>query len=115
MKILVTMLRENDDGSADVRLETDEEGAESLLVYGFEHALREGIKNMTIQVHDTEDEAWEEQQRLSDIQARNKASMAAWNAAGVFITENADKLGRLSLREAFEQGFSQGYKLAKER
>jgi len=115
MKIEIEMLKDNDDGSADFRLDTDEEGAKYLLAYGFEHALREGIKNMTIQVHDTEDEAWEEQQRINDIQARNKASMAAWSAAGMFITENADKLGRLTLREAFEQGFSQGYKLAKEK
>ena len=115
MKIEIEMLKENADGSADCRLDTDEEGAKYLLAYGFEHALREGIKNMTVKVYDTEDEAWEEQQRLSDIQARNKASMAAWSAAGMFITENADKLGRLSLREAFEQGFSQGYKFAKEK
>lgn len=62
-----------------------------------------------------EDQVWEEQQRLHDVQERNKASMAAWNAAGMFIAENADKLGRLTLREAFERGFQQGYKHAKEK
>jgi hypothetical protein len=125
MKIEIEMLKDNDDGSADFRLDTDEEGAKYLLAYGFEHALREGIKNMKVELLDdekyfealrkAEDQAWEELQRLNDIQQRNKASMAAWSAAGMFITENADKLGRLTLREAFEQGFSQGYKFAKEK
>jgi hypothetical protein len=109
MKILVTMLRENDDGSADVRLETDEEGAESLLVYGFEHALREGIKNMAVKVTD-EDRAWDDFEKIHEIQNRNKASMAAWNAAADFVVKNADKLSRLTLREAFEKGFMEGYK-----
>jgi hypothetical protein len=115
MKIEVTMLRENEDGTADVRLDTDEEGAKALLSYGFEHALKEGIKNMELKMLDIDDQAWEEQQRLNDIQQRNKAATGAWNAAGMFVTENADRLGRLTLREAFEKGFLEGYKFAKEK
>ena len=60
-----------------------------------------------------EDQAWEEQQRLNDIQERNKVSMAAWQAAGLFVVQNADKLGKLTLREAYEKGFQDGYKFAK--
>lgn len=115
MKIQVTMIKENEDGSANVRLDTDEEGTKFLLAYGFEHALREGLKNMTVKPLDDEDEVWKEIDRMNDIQTRNKASMAAWNAAGMFVTENADKLSRLSLRQAFEEGFMQGYKFAKEK
>jgi len=57
-----------------------------------------------------EDEAWEELQKRNDIQERNRGAMEAWKAAGMFITENADKLGKLSLREAYEQGFIAGFK-----
>jgi len=56
-----------------------------------------------------EDQAWEEQKKLNDIQERNRAHMAAWCAAGVYITDNADKLGRISIRQAYEQGFIDGY------
>ena len=40
--------------------------------------------------------------------------MAAWCAAGVYITDNADKLGRISIRQAYEQGFIDGYKKKEE-
>ena len=82
---------------------------EITVAYGFEHSLREALKNMEVTPLDEEGKAWEEQQRLSDIQARNKASMAAWNAVGEYITENADKLGRLSIRQAFEEGYRRGF------
>ena len=61
-----------------------------------------------------EDRAWDELQKRHDIHERNKAAMAAWNAAGVFIVDNADKLGRISIREAYEKGFLDGYKKGRE-
>lgn len=59
--------------------------------------------------NEAEDEAWEFLQRMRSVQERNKAAMAAWQAAGLFVVQNADRLGRLSLREAFEKGYMQGY------
>lgn len=59
--------------------------------------------------NEAEDEAWEFLQRMRCVQERNKAAMAAWQAAGLFVVQNADRLGRLSLREAFEKGYMQGY------
>lgn len=62
--------------------------------------------------HD-EEQAWEEAQQFNGIQERNRAAMGAWNAAGLFVVQNADKLGKLTLREAYEKGFQDGYKFAK--
>lgn len=59
--------------------------------------------------NEAEDEAWEFLQRMRSVQERNKAAMAAWQAAGLFVAQNADRLGRLSLREAFEKGYMEGY------
>lgn len=67
----------------------------------------------TIKITPEEDEAWNEAVRRHDIHERNKASMGAWNAAGVFITDNADRLGRITLRQAYEQGFMAGYEFAR--
>ena len=58
-----------------------------------------------------EDEAWVDAQRMHDIHERNKVSMAAWEAAGEFCTN--DNLWRMTLRQAFEAGFMEGYKYAK--
>lgn len=60
-----------------------------------------------------EDQAWEEAQQFNNVQERNKASMAAWKAAGLFVVQNADKLAKLTLREAYEKGFQDGYKFSK--
>lgn len=62
-----------------------------------------------------EDQAWEEFARTHDIQQRNKAAMGAWKATGEYISGNAERLSRLTLRQAFEEGFMQGYKFAKEK
>jgi hypothetical protein len=128
MKITIEHVKDNPDGSADVVVNFDEDGARFLIERGLLDTLREGMDNMkkenemsnTIEFQTyipdpEEDQAWEEAQRQHDIQERNKAAMGAWNAAGMFVTENADKLGRLSLREAYEKGFLDGYKFAKEK
>lgn len=62
-----------------------------------------------------EEQAWQEIEKAFNVQERNKASMGAWRAAGMFIAENADKLGQLTLREAYEKGFLEGFKYAKEK
>jgi hypothetical protein len=62
---------------------------------------------------DQEEDSWQYLARLAEIQARNRVAMAAWNAAADFLTQNADQLGKLSLREAFEKGFLAGYDCAK--
>lgn len=114
MKIEIDCIRKNEDGSADVIVHTDEEGTQFLVERGLLGVLREAIHQKESEMND-EDQAWEEAQKRHDIQERNKAAMGAWNAAGMFVTENADKLGRISLREAFERGFLEGYKFAKEK
>ena len=43
MNISVTMFNENEDGSADCHFETDKEGKEALLRYGFMALLKEAI------------------------------------------------------------------------
>lgn len=60
-----------------------------------------------------EEEAWSSMEFAQRIKERNAASMAAWEQAGRFITENASQLGSLSLRQAFERGFFAGYEHAK--
>ena len=35
--------------------------------------------------------------------------MNAWKEAGMYVAQNADKLGRLTLRQAFEEGYRLGY------
>jgi hypothetical protein len=112
MKITIEHIKDNPDGSADVFVEADDAGTTLLLERGLIAVLTEGLD---MRMQHEEEQAWEEAQRLNDIQERNKAAMGAWNAAGMFITENADKLGRLSLREAYEKGFLEGYKFAKEK
>lgn len=114
MKIEIDCIRKNEDGSADVIVHTDEKGTQFLVERGLLDVLREAIHQKENEMND-EDQAWEEAQKRHDIQERNKAAMGAWNAAGMFVTENADKLGRISLREAFERGFLEGYKFAKEK
>lgn len=57
-----------------------------------------------------EDKAWDEHKMMHDVHERNKGAMAAWNAAGLYITDNAAKLGRISIRQAYEQGFLDGYR-----
>ena len=110
MKIEAAILKENEDGSADVSIEMDDEGKKFLIAYGFEHSLKEALKNMEVAMLDNEDQAWEEHKQMHDVHERNKASMAAWCAAGVYITDNADKLARITIRQAYEQGFLDGYK-----
>ena len=61
-----------------------------------------------------EDQAWDEMVKRHDIHERNKAAMGAWSAAADFIHQNAGNLGRMTLREAFEKGFMEGYKFARE-
>lgn len=60
-----------------------------------------------------EDEAWDMFEKMRSIQERNRAHMAAWNAAGDFISKSADRLSRLTLRQAYEQGYTEGYAKAK--
>lgn len=128
MKIEIECVKENEDGSADVVVNFDEEGARFLIERGLLDALREAMDNKekenemsgTIELNEyipdpEEDRVWEEAQKRSDIQDRNRAAVGAWKAAGMFITENADRLGKLSLREAYEKGFLEGYKYAKEK
>lgn len=62
---------------------------------------------------DLEEDAWQELERLRRIREKNLRDMAAWNAAADFVSQNADQLGKLSLREAFEKGFLAGYDCAK--
>lgn len=64
----------------------------------------------TIIVTPEEEELWQEKQQSNDIQIRNRAQMRAWQAAGEFISTNAHKLDRMTLRQAYEQGFLDGYK-----
>lgn len=58
----------------------------------------------------SEDEAWNELEESFTIRERNQASMAAWESTGLFLVQNADRLGRMTIREIFEQGFIAGYK-----
>jgi len=57
-----------------------------------------------------EDKAWEEHKMMHDVHERNKGAMAAWNATGLYIAENAERLGRISIRQAYERGFLDGYR-----
>jgi hypothetical protein len=57
-----------------------------------------------------EDRAWDEHKHMHDVHERNKGMMAAWCAAGLYITDNAERLGRISIRQAYEQGFLDGYR-----
>ena len=58
----------------------------------------------------TEDQAWEEQKMMHDLHERNKGATAAWNATGLYIADNAHRLGNISIRQAYEQGFLDGYR-----
>ena len=62
-----------------------------------------------------EDQAWDEAVKRHDIHERNKAAMGAWNGAAEFIHQNADRLSRMTLRGAYEKGFMEGYKFAREK
>ncbi|KPK22227.1 MAG: hypothetical protein AMK69_20310 [Nitrospira bacterium SG8_3] len=65
--------------------------------------------NEHIQTTEQEEEAWEQARQSHDIHTRNRASMNAWKEAGMYVAQNADKLGRLTLRQAFEEGYRLGY------
>lgn len=129
MKITLEHMQDNEDGSADVLVHMDEEGKMFLISLGINESIRKAIEQLKItpaeevtdheplpwdaplteHEQEAEDKAWDEIARGYDLQRRNRAALAAWNAAADFITKNADRLGKLSLREAFEQGFMQGY------
>lgn len=67
---------------------------------------------MAAEEEEDEEEAWGLFEHMRTVQERNRACMAAWNAAANFIQANAHRLGEISLREAHEKGFLQGYNAA---
>lgn len=62
-----------------------------------------------------EEDAWSSMEFAQRIRQRNVAAMAAWEQAGQFVVEHADRLGSISLRQAFERGFLAGYMHARDK
>ena len=56
-----------------------------------------------------EEEAWNSVEFAQALQNRNRAAMAAWEAAGQYVVTHAHRLGELSLRQAYERGFLDGH------
>lgn len=133
MKITLEHMQDNEDGSSDVLVHMDDAGKMFLLSLGINESIRMAVEQLKItpaqevaghepppwdaplteQEQEAEDKAWEEIALGYDLQRRNRAALAAWNAAADFIAKNADRLGKISLREAFEKGFMQGYEEGK--
>lgn len=67
---------------------------------------------MTAEEEEDEEEFWGLFEHMREVQQRNRACMEAWKGAGMFISANAHRLGEVTLREAFEKGFLQGYNRA---
>lgn len=58
----------------------------------------------------SEDEAWKELEDCARMKERNRTMMQAWEASGNFALQSGEKLSRMTLKDAFEQGFLEGYK-----
>jgi hypothetical protein len=119
MKIEMTMYKENEDGSADVIFDMDAEAKEWIMTIGIESMLMQAIEVTQLKpvtpvgVTPEEEEEWSRMEYAQAIKDRNRASTEAWNAAAQYIINNAEGLGKLTIRKAVEDGFLLGYAYAK--
>jgi glutathione synthase/RimK-type ligase-like ATP-grasp enzyme len=122
MKIEMQVCKENEDGSADVVFEMDEEAKRWIMTIGIEAMLMKAIESaeitpiqppkVTPEVTPEEEEEWNRAEYAQAIRDRNRAATEAWNAAAQYIVEHGNGLGKISIRQAVEDGFLLGYKFA---
>jgi hypothetical protein len=126
MKIEMQVCKENEDGSADVVFEMDEEAKRWIMTIGIEAMLMKAIESaeitpiqppkVTPEVTPEEEEAWKRLEEEQRIDAYAEAYHEASYKAQEFIDgATPAELGIFTLRKAFETGFINGVIFVKNR
>lgn len=95
MKIEMRTLKENDDGSADVEFEMDDEAKQWIVTTGIEAMLKLAIQQAQCIP-------------VPNAKSREVVAMQAVEKAQTFVESEKDGLGIFTLRKAYEQGFVAG-------
>ena len=102
MQIIMTHLKENEDGSADVAFDVDDEGRQLIFAMGVEFMLQKAVEQAKVTTISADAPVVDREQQIYE------AHLKAVEAAAKFIDGSGSELGIMTMRKAFERGYMAG-------